>query len=519
MSSQFDCDKAISELRRANSRGDLAAAVNVTERVLGENPDSAELWALCSEVMIARGRWDEARQAVNKAKASEPDSAVVCAAEALLDAYQAYFTEARAAAGKALALDDRDEWVLEKCIGVYVLLEEKETALALADRLRKLHPEDDYAVSLEIVLFLGIGRMSDAEKALEEAEKTLPDSPLLWSRRARFLARKGQMLESIDLLKRAADKLPGCQIIWAQLAQALATVKRLDEAESAARRALELSPIATEAITVMANICRMRGKDREAAEWESKAASAIPGLQVQMKLRKAVAAIRKDRWQECLNITDEVLSTPRYEKNISALTIKVRALIQLDRVSEAEPLIATLERLGGDRHDLCEFKAAVMEKKGQLREAADVLREGITDFQDSGVLRSSLIRVLHALDCKDEEKALVADTLQHLPQVPTGFLVLIMEFDKAGHSEAAKEIRQIGLRMFPGMEELLMFEAVQKFEEGDFRSALKLANGIKGDMRGVAGTIRCGVRFISALDRLVKLITGRDRNTKPPTIN
>lgn len=509
----------IDDFRKACSRGDFGAALDIANWTLQERPASSELWTLCSEVLLINGRRDQALEALKLAHELGPESAVLIAAEAYIAAFEARFDEGKAAAERALMLDSTDAWVLNRCVSAAFIAGDTAKAVDLCEHWRTLHPEAEQAILVNAILLLSAGRTSEVEALLAESEVSQPSSPVVWNIKAKLLMRQGQMLEAIELTHRALEVLPRNPDILGQLAQMLELATRHDEAEAMAKKALELSPISTTALSTLANVCRATGRKREAAHWEAEAAVAVPALRARMKLRQAVAAIRDADWAKCLRITDEILADSSVSMCSSVLQIRIRALLALDKLDEAAKAIVEMEQAGCNDTILCEFRAILAEKHGDRDTAVSLLRNAITECPTAGQLRAILIRNLHALGRTEDELELIRDTLQNPPQAVSGFAALVSEFMKAGHSDAAREIRSIGLTLFPDSEQLRLFEAVDELSRGNLDNASQIAGRLNGDMRNAATHLEKAIASAYRLRDLSARIRSKLSKRKPPTMN
>src|SRR5436309_2766770 len=74
----------------------------LSDRAILEHPESPELWAINTHLLLWRGRREEARSTLQKALELGPDCALAWAARADMAAFEAHYDDAIEAAEEAL---------------------------------------------------------------------------------------------------------------------------------------------------------------------------------------------------------------------------------------------------------------------------------------------------------------------------------------------------------------------------------------------------------------------------------
>ncbi|MCE5197842.1 MAG: tetratricopeptide repeat protein [Armatimonadota bacterium] len=513
------CIAVIKAVRDADSAGDSRLSERLVEDGLAEYPESAELWSLATTIRLWRGRREEAQVALDNARRLGPDIALRWAAEADIISFEGMLDEAKEAASKALAIDRNDPWILERCISVYAIAGEFALVSELTSSWRKAFPDSAVAMTMGITCLMLVNKTEDAQALLNEAELRFPDSPLIWRKRAQLLMRSSRLNEAIELLQQAAEKLDGNWEIWSELATALSFAKRADEAERAAIKALEISSISTNALSAMARICRQRGENKEAAKWDKKASTAIPALRTVALLREANAAIRKADWKRAAAAADKAMAGSSPCTKATALEIKARALLHMNRLGEVKKTLKELESLGRTSASIYEFRGQLASKTGNSRDAAKILRDGIRQYPASGTLRAELLWVLHSLHATEEERSLIQDIFNNLPQVPWQLITLLTALDETDHKDDFHRLLASERKKYPDMEELRVIEAVDRFEKGDFAGTEQLAHGVKGEWCEIARIVEKAPGKLAKIMEIINKLFGKRTDGKPPTLN
>ncbi len=477
-------DELLTELWRVYDDGDFPGLCRLAEREVAGYPDRADLRAVQAHCLLWSGQTDEARAAVRKAQEIDPHSAMALAAEAQVAAFEGLSEEATEAAAKALRLDSTGRWVLEWASGAYGAGGDAETALQVVDRARKLYSRESHWVALAVTLLHNAGKTEEAAAALAEGEARFPDCPRFWVFRARLQMREGRLREALALLQRATLAVPGSALYWGEMAGLLSHLRQVDEAEAAARRALEISRCSVSAMTALARVCGLRGDKAGAAEWERRAAEAIPALAYAQHTRAATAAMGRGDWYGVLKAIEPALTAPSAMARQVARTIRIRALLALRRTGQADEELRALEGSGYQAPVLCEVKAEARLAHRDRAGAIAVCREGVRQYPGNGPLRALLLRLLakrslwQALlrrepvpGAQQEAQALVVHLLQFPPETPSQIVAACAAMWETGYRNEARQLRATGERLFPEAREFRLLDAYSRAELHDFRGA------------------------------------------------
>jgi|GEM_PF-5458873 len=515
-----DLKKAIQAIRDADIAGDCLLAYRLVDQGVEQYPESVEMWALAVTLRLWRGDRAGAHAAMRKSKELNQNLAIVWAVESDLLAFEGDLENAKAAADNAIALDDKDRWVLERCVSTYAMLRENAKAMELRDRWEELYPDDSGGILSKVTGLLSEDRVDESEALLKEAEHRFPDSPFVMQKRGRFLMKQHRLDEAIIMLQKAVDSQPNNWSIISELSSALSFANRLDEAEAAAMRALEISQISTLALKTLARICRERGETRQAAEWNEKAANAIPVLHFLSYITSANAASRKGEWNQAIGFTDKALTCnlPPITHGL-ALEIKARAMLELKRYNQIDAIFAELDAMQRVSCAMFELRGRLFVVTGKHDEAINMFREGIQKYPSDGTLRAHLLRSLYTLGRFEEQSDLVNDVFQNLPQTPWEYSALYMAFEDTKHYEESHRLLKVARELYPDKEDFRVFEAVKNVEKGNFAAARELVKDVKGPFRKVARMIFYFEMIANQIFNRILRMMGKKPVNKPPTLN
>ncbi len=252
--------------------GRYAEAEKVAREQTGRRPDSPELWNTLGEVLVLRGRREEAARLFERAIAGGASDSLVARLNLAVLRYGS------GAVSEALAEFDRFIDVYNR--GAERLSAQELTAVATA--VRYLGVEDpqlfkdalrayDEAIAADPSdlrprvrvgeLFLEKYNSADAVAAFSDVLAINPDHPgalLGQARRARF---DGQP-EAASLAERALEINPNLVPARVFVAELRLELEDYAAAESEASRALEVNPSSLEALSVLAAVRRLRGDHR-----------------------------------------------------------------------------------------------------------------------------------------------------------------------------------------------------------------------------------------------------------------
>jgi len=127
------------------------------------------------------------------------------------------------------------------------------------------------------LLLEGLGRLDDAELALEEAHRRAPDRPVVQLSRAVLLLKRGRWAEALAAfaaLREGPGKRPGALYVFGALADALAG--RLDAALAWGREGLERFPDLAPLLLVVGALHERKGEWEEAEALYRRAVAADP---------------------------------------------------------------------------------------------------------------------------------------------------------------------------------------------------------------------------------------------------
>ncbi|MDS4031072.1 MAG: FecR domain-containing protein, partial [Candidatus Contendobacter sp.] len=143
------------------------------------NPQSPRYWTQVAQVELLRGQVPEARRALDRALALDPNDAAAYSLRSNIELVQNRKAEARADAERAVAADPKSS------VGYLSLSLARQAefdlngALAAARQAVKHDPANVRALIQESSLLFGMGRMKEAVKVAERARQQAPDDAMV----------------------------------------------------------------------------------------------------------------------------------------------------------------------------------------------------------------------------------------------------------------------------------------------------------------------------------------------------
>ncbi len=306
---------------------DIDKAVATYEKALANDPENQELRRSYSEVLLANGRTDAAREQLEKILQTDPQDGATYLRLGQLDRRIGKFDQARQELDRARTLmPDNPEVpyqqaLLEEAVGnddkaagiVQDLLKKTEDAKGqyspgeannraiFLERLGSIYREQEkYGQAIETfkqILTLGKSQAprgegliietlrlahqpTEALKRAQEAVKRYPNDRSLKVLQASLLGEQGQVDQAIQELQGLLNGTPSDRDTQLVIAQVYSQAKRFPEAEAAAQKALALSPDPDDqvrAIFILGSIYE-REKKYDVAEEQFKKVLAVDPL-------------------------------------------------------------------------------------------------------------------------------------------------------------------------------------------------------------------------------------------------
>ena len=246
-----DLERAYAEALMAS--GKTAAAHAELEKILKAQPDDAATYLRLGRLDRQEGKFDQARQELDKARSLSPDNLEVPYEQVLLEdavgnedkaiqILQALLKQSEKPQGQYTAGEANNRAVfLERLGSIYRSEEKYDQALEVFKQLVALGNHQTARGEGLIVETLRLARQP--QKALEEADAAIQKDPgdrTLHLLRASMLGEQGHVDEAVQQLKSLLDGKSGDAEIYRAMAQVDSQGKRFAEAEAAAHKALEL---------------------------------------------------------------------------------------------------------------------------------------------------------------------------------------------------------------------------------------------------------------------------------------
>ncbi len=359
------------EARRLHRAGDAAGALAGYRKILGSQPQAAEVLILAATAALDLGRLEEAERLARRAvhvRADGPGQLtlgrVLLARGAIEDAREVLraaardprvagdanflLGEARRADGELDAARRAYERALEANPGharawlalgrVFAAEGSRPAALRAFERAARLRPRDPAAQVAFGDAALADGRYEDADRAVARALAAAADEPAALALLGRLRKAQGRLDESLAAWERLARSLPEEPAAWAGLAATRQAAGALAAAGDAYERGLALAPGDADLLAGRA----------EWLEWQG-------------------------RYEEGLASLAEAEATP------ATALVRARLLRRLDRSAEARETLLGIDRSGLDatlRRQFCFSLGDVSDDLARYDEAFAHYAEG-----------------------------------------------------------------------------------------------------------------------------------------------
>ena len=246
-----DLERAYAEALMASGRS--AAAHAELEKMLKAQPDDAATYLRLGRLDRQQGKFDQARQELDKARSLSPDNLEIPYEQVQLEdavgnedkaiqILQALLKQSEKPQGQYTAGEANNRAVfLERLGSIYRNEEKYDQAIEVFKQLVALGNRQTARGEGLIVETLRLARQP--QKALEEADAAIQKDPgdrTLHLLRASMLGEQGHVDEAVQQLKSLLDGKAGDAEIYRAMAQVDSQGKRFAEAEAAAHKALEL---------------------------------------------------------------------------------------------------------------------------------------------------------------------------------------------------------------------------------------------------------------------------------------
>ena len=238
-----DRQQKLNGIRRMIQDGAIDLAQRALDFELGKLPKDPDLWTLKSLAYQNSGKLDDAYGALGKAVEFHPGLLPLRLELArLANARGNEADEVKALTG-ALPLGAVPEKLLLRLIHLHTTRQETAEALAIADRLVALQPDNETFVLRRAGVLADAGRLEEARLALETLLDREDPTDAVISNWAALVAEKiGNLPLVIDRLKQLEHKGSKRWTVYACLAKALSKDDLMTEAIEYFRKALELDP-------------------------------------------------------------------------------------------------------------------------------------------------------------------------------------------------------------------------------------------------------------------------------------
>src|SRR5205814_272298 len=258
-------------------RGAYPAAEDAFRRVLAIQPNEARIWSELSGAVNKQGRGAEAEQLARQAIQLEPTNAMhwLALGNALATDYR--WSEAAAALKQSLAMNPHDAAVWNNLGNAQLKLGQMQSAEAAFQRSLALAPGNVGASSNYAFLLCQLGRREEAAGLLQVAIAPNPKVPQAW----RLLADVWQEMAEWGLAetayRRALQLSPHDSMAQFQLARALRSKRCYTQAEQTVRDLLSREPQHAGTLALLGSVLSSQGRSNESMPLLRRAVEISPG--------------------------------------------------------------------------------------------------------------------------------------------------------------------------------------------------------------------------------------------------
>jgi tetratricopeptide (TPR) repeat protein len=248
------------ELRRAYAEalfnnGKNAAARVELQRILKSDPDDDASYMRLAQIDRQEGRFDDARQELDKARTLKPDNPEIPFEQALLEdtvgnddkaiqILQGLVKQSERPEGQYTAAEANNRALFLERLGLVYRGQEK-FAQAL-DTFKQILPlGKSQAPRAEFLIIETLRMDRQPDKATAEADAAIqayPQDRPLKILHATLLGERGQVDEAVGQLQALLTKAPTDREIYISIAQVYSQAKRYGDAEQAVRKSLDMTP-------------------------------------------------------------------------------------------------------------------------------------------------------------------------------------------------------------------------------------------------------------------------------------
>lgn len=383
--------------RALGDQGKTSEAIEQYRKLVEMNPRDADSHLRLAQLHRQAGQFDEAEQSVAQARQLAPGSLEVIYNEALIYESQGRFDDAiRVLSGAVSSLRGRGASVSEsrrRSLGIlynqlgrlYREVENFSSAIATYEEMRTLGPEE--ATQARAMLIESYRADKQLDRAIAESERAMADEP--GSRGAKMmhamlLAERGKPDDAAALLRGLLNGGDDDREVHLTLAQVFERARRYADAESAARRAEELSPqpAAKEVVWfLLAAVYERWHKYDQAEEYFKKVLELNPHNAGALNYYGYMLAERGIRLEEAVEYVKRAIEEEPH--NGAYLDSLGWAYYKLNRLPEAEDYL----RRAADRsaHDptIREHLGDVYSKMGRHEEANQQWERALAEWKRS----------------------------------------------------------------------------------------------------------------------------------------
>ncbi len=455
--------KHTQEARNAIFASGFAGAQPFVDQLLQNNPESEDLQALSTLILLWTGKMEEAwSYAQNRIKLNA--SAPIQGVASEIASYMALTEDSHRLIEAAISIDPDHFLVLRAKANLANIEGDYENSSETFHRSLSLYPQDPDAYA-SLILASSKNNAEVQEQMLAKAPDWFVGTAQYHNRRGMVALQRRSLEEAVSELRQAVATCPTGASFWANFSLALKAAANFDEAERAANYALELNPRNPLAMSTLATVMRHRGNLKASKEWADRAENAVPHLKSGAGLKKANDLIRKGDLAGAIRElrSATTVAGPHIARIARRLLISHLILDQQDKEARAE---LTKARAAGDNDsflDVLEFRLLVRER--QEPQAYELLQDLFNRTPIPSEIYPEAIRYYSATGAGDKVDFVYAILLRDLPGLPAMLADSITALASTGRNDQARQLQSLGLRRYPEDQALRLLD-VQFMAEG-----------------------------------------------------
>ena len=452
---------------------ELSAALRSDIRAAAERwSEHAGLLAIAASTELWAGNLEVSQELVARFEALGNLDATSIAIAATVYAYAGHFDKALEHFEAALTLDPDNREVLRQYPGLLLLLGRTSEAQAFSRQILRQYPESEFLVASVVTSARGISDDAMGQEAMDLLARHHPKSASLCLSLSRQASFQRDLVKAEEWARLAVasnnESYPG----WEHLALVCRHLGKFEDAKQAAEYAISINCRSKVALDQLAVIARREGNLAKAAEYELRAASAVP-------FAKDWAPIFAAGKQLGNGDPKGAFQTYWEHRNDTNLWISrtVRKILLSDFSSnvnrdQKRELLDQMETAGDLTAEWYAARAQLATEDKDFTLAEDTINEGLSKFPNFANLRVERLR-LHLVKSEfDSVDGSLKDIRENPFGAPNYYALTVELLSKYKLFDQAQTVQEILERRFPGSDVVLLSQAQLFRAQGKSKEAM-----------------------------------------------